>query len=154
MTYHDESKNPGLGHTVFDALSRTRGDWLPFLRPVTYHIEEASGYKMNELLRIRIGLLLPSDGRTNDPHLDFPFPHYTACYYVNDTEGPTVIYDQKSDGTQAWQDAKAAASSNDFTIACSSHPRKNNLVIFDGMRYHASSYPTKTKRMVMTVNYR
>lgn len=154
VTHAGSKGSPGFGHTVLDVPNQIRSAWLPFFKPLVYHIEAANGVPITELIRIRVGLLLPSDGKTNEPHIDFTFPHYTACYYVEDTEGPTVIYDQRSDGSMNYIQAREMAEQGNFTIACANHPKRNSAVIFDGLRFHASSYPITNKRIVITVNYR
>ena len=32
----------------------------------------------------------------HDPHIDFDFPHIASIYYVNDSDGDTIFYNQKT----------------------------------------------------------
>jgi hypothetical protein len=158
VTYKNYGTNSGFVNVVYD-MGGESNDWLPFVKPLVYNIESASGYKMEKLLRIRIGLLLPgsTDKPYNTPHVDFLMSHRTACYYVNDSDGDTVTFDQDIGmiGTDINNDSlESFTQSTDFTVAGRCSPKKNRLYIFDGRRFHASTRPKDhDRRVVITVNY-
>lgn len=160
VTNYSYGDNSGFVHLAYD-LGKSPTEIYPFLLPLVYHITEASGHPLRELLRIRVGLLPKSsdaDYTHNTPHLDFTVPHYTACYYVGDSDGDTVLFNQTAHdmshseiSQQTIQDYVANAN---FTIAKSVSPHKNSACLFDGLRYHSSTKPKQhDKRMVITVNY-
>ena len=92
--------------------------------------------KKHKLLRIKGGLLLSTKTGYNRPHIDFDIPHTTALYYVNDSDGETIFFDENG------------------TITDKIKPEKNKLIIFDGSKMHASSSPTyATNRIVINFNY-
>jgi hypothetical protein len=158
VTYESYGNNSGFVNVVYDMGGKTT-DWLPFVKPLVYHIESASGYTMEKLLRIRIGLLLPGsiDKPHNTPHVDFLMSHKTACYYVNDSDGDTVLFRQDIGMIKDNIDDNVLeqyTKSTDFTVVDRCSPKKNRLYIFDGRQFHASTRPKEhDRRVVITVNY-
>ena len=154
--------NSGLSHVAFDT-GGPMSEWFPFIKPLIYSIEQAHKQKLEKLFRIRVGFLTQTDQpkyEYNTPHVDFLWPHYTACYYVNDSDGDTVVFDQRL--TDVTPEAiginetilKDYTDKTNFTIADRCAPRKNSLCIFDGYRFHASTKPRHhNRRLVITVNY-
>ena len=71
-------------------------------------------------------------------HIDYPFPNTATIFYVNDTDGDTIIYGQDR------LEIKERVS-----------PKANRLVIFDGDILHTGSSPTKHKtRILLNSNFR
>jgi hypothetical protein len=135
--------------------------WLPFIKPIIYSIEEATNQRIEQLLRIRVGLLTKTsepEYNYNTPHVDFLFPHMTACYYVNDSDGDTVEFNQhRSDipGTELNEVVvQQYVADTNFTVAGRCSPKKGRLCVFDGLKFHASTKPKlHDTRMVITINY-
>jgi len=70
-------------------------------------------------------------------HIDFPFPNVATVYYVNDTDGDTIIYGQDR------LEIKERVS-----------PKANRLVIFDGDILHTGCSPIKHKtRILLNSNF-
>ena len=56
--------------------------------------------------------------------------------YLNDSDGDTIIFDEN------------------FKIKKRITPKKNRVVIFDGITYHTGCHPCKNdKRIVLNVNF-
>jgi hypothetical protein len=76
----------------------------------------------------------------NGVHVDLPpeLPHIAAVYYVNGSDGQTIIYEQ---------------CHGDDTAELKEHmrvtPKRGRLVLFDGSRYHCSSQPTINYRCII-----
>lgn len=158
VTNVNYGNNSGFVHAAYD-YGRESSDWYPFIKPMVYAIAEANETTLTQLLRIRVGFLTPTEiAEYNTPHVDFTMGHYTACYYVNDSDGDTVVFDQRltdvaSDNITE-QVLKDYVEQTTFTIASRCEPKKGRVCIFDGMRFHASSKPNHTdRRLVITVNY-
>lgn len=141
----EDDHNSGFYHIIY--LDNTIGthETYNLLIPLILGIEEKTGVRVNQLHRMRLGMLLNNrKGLHDQPHLDFDFPHYTACYYVNDSEGDTFIFDETID------DGKPET----FTIKHRSTPQQGKLTLFDGKHYHASSKPKRdVPRIVLTINF-
>ncbi len=80
----------------------------------------------------------------NGAHVDFTWPHKTALLYINDADGDTVIYNER------WESGVPET----LTVAQDIQPVANRLVLFDGLRLHTGTTPTKTaRRVVLNINY-
>lgn len=161
VTNRNYGNNSGFVHMAYD-FGTQPSDWFPFIKPVIYGIEEATGHKIFQLLRIRVGLLTRTtepDYDYNTPHLDFLEPHYTACYYVSDSDGDTVLFDQtfRDAKRNEWSETvmQDYVKNNSMTIAHRCAPKKGRLCVFDGLRFHSSSKPKQhERRVVITINYK
>jgi 2OG-Fe(II) oxygenase superfamily len=69
-----------------------------------------------------------------DKHVDYNFPHLVLLYYVNTTDGDTILYD------------------NNNEIAERISPKRGRCVLFDGLTLHASSSSTLAPRLVLNTN--
>ena len=75
------------------------------------------------------------------PHKDSSEPHITGNYYLNETDGDTVIYNETT-------------PSKEYTIKERVKPIQNSWHQFDGNYYHSSSAPVNNeKRIVLTYNF-
>ena len=89
----------------------------------------------------------------HNPHVDFYQPHQTALYYVNDSDGDTVIFNETFDDLTVEQAAKYA-DENKFTIKQRISPKKGKMALIDGKYYHASMHPIRaSSRIVITFNF-
>jgi len=87
------------------------------------------------IIRMKSNLLLNTQKTPNTPHIDYNFSHTVLLYYVNDSSGPTIFYD------------------NNFKILKEVSPKKGRMIIFDGSIYHSSTPPsTNDCRCVINFN--
>ena len=107
------------------------------IRPFLLMLKDTVG--CNTILRCRADMVTWSPEEFIHPaHIDFPFPNVATVYYVNDTDGDTIIYGQDR------LEIKERVS-----------PKANRLVIFDGDILHTGSSPTKHKtRILLNSNFR
>jgi hypothetical protein len=159
ITYDGESANPGFVNVIYEHNNAV-SDWYPFIKPLALQIADAIDAPIFKLLRMRVGFLLPGNApaRPATPHVDFFQPHYTACYYINDADGDTVVYNQKLNdiGDQEINQhvVQDYVTKTNFTIAQTSTPRKGSVCVFDGKHFHSSTAPFKyKKRFVLTINW-
>jgi len=125
------------------------------LLPILFIFCEKAKLEFRALLRIRVGLFTqaPSGAQHHNPHVDFSQPHHTAVYYVNDSDGDTVIFNETLDDVSVERSAEHANRGR-FTIAGTVPPQKGKMCVFDGRHYHASSSPTQAaKRIAITFNF-
>lgn len=96
-----------------------------------------------EIKRIRLGMMTKTPTHfTHNPHVDYPFPHMTALFYITTCNGPTLLYDQKFPNDHFLK--------TQYTI----YPEENKVIVFDGLQYHASTTQTdKKQRIVMNINF-
>jgi hypothetical protein len=153
---HEEYSNGedfalSLSHMALDdgpELPRgtTASDVASLLIPLTFTLEEILNKKIKKLLRIRIGFLQPilkSKQKFDfldyvyagdEAHIDFRIPHYTALYYINNSDGDTVVYNE----------TLTSSRPDTFTELTRSTPEKGKVFIFNGDHYHASTRPKES----------
>lgn len=157
VTNENYGSNAGFVHVVYEH-NGIISQWYPFIKPLVYSIAAANGKPVETLLRIRVGCLLKSNRvEHNTPHLDLMWPHTTACYYVNNSDGNTILFNQTKEDigdTVNELELHNYVQYTEFTTAAESIPKKNSVCVFNGARFHASSNPEETdRRLVITVNY-
>jgi hypothetical protein len=136
-----------------DLLQRsTASPYYDMLLPISFAMSELIGKPIKKILRIRLGLILPTNWvepnptikyqqAGEDPHVDFFMPHYTGLYYINDSDGDTVVYNETKE-------------SDSYTKIQQVSPEKGKIFIFDGKHYHSSGTPKHSShRLVATFNF-
>ena len=121
--------------------------YFDFLKPIAYFLEEQLQEKINNLYRIRAVMTCkdPSFGDFyNIPHIDLANPHKTLIYYVNDSDGDTIIFKDRWRGRPDF-----SAKTIEQTIS----PKANRAVIFDGHKYHTGTVPTSNNRIILNMNF-
>lgn len=98
-------------------------------------IAEVAKQPFSDIYRARLGLLYPDGKQHHNPHVDFEFPHTTALYYINDSDGSTHFFDGEN-------------------IIHRQPPEKGRMITFDGQEVHASASPSKGVRIALNVNFR
>lgn len=85
--------------------------------------------------RVKFNLLLKQDfgDHYNQPHIDVPLPNYSMVYYLNDSDGDTVFFNEKYSAEQK--------DPINLTVMQRIKPKKNRAVVFESDRYHASCNP-------------
>ena len=106
--------------------------------------KSCSKLKIKEVdaLQGRSFLQLPTNIKREDvdsPHTDMQFKHFVMLYYVCDSDGDTIIYNEKT------------ISEKGFTVQKKVTPKQGRVVLFDGALYHTAQQPNNNIRCV--VNY-
>ena len=116
------------------------------LRPIIDAAEHYTQSPVNKLLRIRVGLFIKSaDAGSNAPHVDYVDPHKTLLYYVNDSDGDTILYNEFYEKDK---------HKTRFTIKNKVSPKQGRAILFDGLQYHSSSVPiVNDRRVAVNINY-
>ncbi len=96
--------------------------------------------KSVEILRAKANLMLKTNIDTkyhNPPHIDTAQSHDVLLYYVNDSDGDTIIFDSYLGNK----------------IVKKISPKKGRFLYFSGEQYHASSPPVEhDSRIVVNIN--
>lgn len=145
----------GFSHTVWDTDHGKVSDVLPLVAPIVESFQEKSAIKIANFLRIKINLLTPIVNNTpekyNGAHIDRFTPHQTLIYYLNDSDGDTVVFDKTySAGRDYVKD-----STDILPIKQRITPKANSLLhLQNGFTYHSSSNPiTYNKRITININF-
>tara|TARA_B100000965_G_scaffold161962_1_gene134830 strand:+ start:279 stop:797 length:519 start_codon:yes stop_codon:yes gene_type:complete len=138
LTYKDsDTEHTGFCNLIFDIDDGTRKKEMDILLPLLFEaVYKYHSTDLKEIYRIRAVMWVRNQNETpHVPHRDLEYEHYTMVYYVNNSDGPTKIYE-------------------DGCIIDEIEPKKGRAVIFSGDTYHASSTPTESSnRIVLNFNY-
>ena len=164
--FHPESARPGVDfahnyggffHMAYDGQSANPvGSAInAILVPLLFIFCDKAKLEFNALIRVRLGMFArsPVDVKFHNPHVDFYAPHKVALYYVNDSDGDTVIFNETFE-TVSLEQSVRHANEQKFTEAKRIPPKKGRMVAFDGKHYHSSMHPmTHQSRIVVTFNF-
>ena len=151
-TTFEKSNDPMLSTPSFVNLiyhpNNESNPYFDFFKPLLESSLEKTGYELQNLLRMRLGFLLNTKYvmphvryKHNTPHRDFDQEHFTAIYYVNESDGETVIFHEIEPAEK-------------YHPMHKSMPEKGKLLLFNGWHFHASTCPKMfAKRIVLTMNY-
>ena len=113
--------------------------FVPMLRRVCQHLD----IKGMNVIQGRSFLQLPLGLRSTTPdlpHIDMnDKEHLVALYYVCDSEGDTIIYNERK-------------KSLNYTVKEKVTPVKGRIVLFDGSLYHTAEQPKYRSRCVANYN--
>ena len=152
--WKDEELSVGFTHLLLDQ-DGVESFYLPTFQALLDNISDELGGVT--FFRARLALQL-NNGKNcpNLPHTDHDEDHYSALYYLHDSSGDTVFYneyDDVNDGTvaQRWHKAQT----QEYTECMRQTPKANTLFAFDGHQFHASSNPTDNEfRIILNLNFR
>ncbi len=75
------------------------------------------------------------------PHIDIKEDHFVMLYYVCDSDGDTIIYNEQ-------------IKSETYTLQRRVTPKQGRVVLFDGSYYHTAEQPLNNIRCVVNYNLR
>jgi hypothetical protein len=114
-------------------------EYFIFMKPMLLEIEQMIPVEVHQYLRIKFNKMLRIDekysGYYNIPHPDDTEGNntFTMVYYVSDSDGETVLFNEFYD--------KNSPLPEKLTIAQRVAPKKGRIVLFESKRFHASSNP-------------
>ena len=88
-------------------------------------------------------------GDVDTPHVDMAAPHFIMLYYVCDSDGDTIIYNEKTKFDACTPDPKM-----NFTIKKKVSPKQGRVVLFNGIHYHTAEQPNHNLRCIVNYNLR
>ena len=88
---------------------------------------------------------IPKDD-VDSPHVDMIVPHFVMLYYVCDSDGDTLIYNEKTKFAACYPDSEMK-----FTLKKKVSPKQGRVVLFDGIHWHTAQQPNHNLRCI--VNY-
>jgi hypothetical protein len=141
--------------------------------PIVEYIKKSVNIKEKDIILNRAFLQLPLEDKFIKPnhgiHLDNDIEHYVAVYYMFDSDGDTVIFEQskyeihcKSEEKKLFGNAKLLNQANPSTLRLpngkklTEHarvtPKKGRVVLFDGARWHCANQPRNNLRCILNFN--
>jgi len=140
--------SPAFTHKLYSKWEDHKSYAFKVFEPLVTSIENYLD-NTQELIRLRAVLTPYKHGFTsqnfNLPHIDFPCPHLSCVYYVNDSDGDTWMFDQYF---------QANVEPTEYTVKQRITPKPNRLLIFDGLQYHTASNPVNAdSRLILNFNF-
>jgi hypothetical protein len=115
-----------------------------YINPLLHTVEDTIGSKISSMIRVKYNLLLQNPkfnkSNYNVPHLDMFGEHLTALYYVNDSDGDTILFNEKYN---------EGGKPDKLTIRARIAPKKGRMLIFKSDIWHASSNPILSKDRIV-----
>jgi hypothetical protein len=135
---------------VFASEGKIVSPFFEYIAPLIGEYQQLLGEKDTYLQRIKANLLMPQSGpKTQQPHTDGmrlidgvynSIGRKTLLYYVNDSDGDTILYDKYFLGEPLGLVKEHQRIS----------PKKGRAVIFDSNQIHGGTCPTDSDyRMVI-----
>ena len=103
-----------------------------------------------DVLQGRSFLSTPTNISRDDvdtPHVDMVAPHFVMLYYVCDSDGDKIIYNEKTKFDDCAPDPKM-----NYTIKKKVSPKQGRVVLFDGRHFHAAEQPNHNLRCIVNYN--
>ena len=117
------------------------------IEPLLYFMQDKTDIKVKNIYRVRAALTTwsPKD-MAHNAHVDMDFDHKVLLYYVNDSDGDTILYNEVF---EEYEEVR-----KNFTVNKTFTPTKGNALVFNGLTYHSSSKPTKnSKRIIINIDF-
>jgi hypothetical protein len=115
--------------------------------PIVNAFIEKTNLSIKDIFFNRAFLQMPLDEKFikehNGIHIDIPEPHYACVYYVNNSDGDTILYEQTMYNTEFGSKNVELVEHKRVT------PKKGRFVAFDGARYHCSTQPRNGYRCII-----
>ena len=118
---------PGFVHLFQSKSEYIETDYSSFLSQILYNFCQIKQINILSIINSRTFLHIPTTTSGPDNiHVDLEFPHWVCLYYVNDSDGDTILFDDNN------KEIKRVT------------PEKGKIVFFDGSIYHSGT-PSGTK---------
>ena len=144
----DNQGRPGLSHVYVeynddktsDIVSDFHDLFIPMLELACETLEVPSARIVQGRSFMQFPLNLQSD-EDDTPHIDLDegIRHIVVLYYVKDSDGDTVIYNQRTE-------------SDTYTVKQKVTPKQGRVVIFDGGQYHTAQQAINSVRCIVNYN--
>jgi hypothetical protein len=109
--------------------------------------------------RVKINKTTPHFVESKDEfrllHIDKAEQHITIIYYINDSDGDTLIFNDKTNNHYVGKEFMTNENFLDFKnfeLNKNVTPKKGRVVIFDGNLWHYGKYPTNGERNIVNIN--
>ena len=150
--YYKEKENIerkfGFSHTFIKDNGSPTSELANFLKPMFLNILDLTNKE--KIIRAR-AVMTNNVGKSvlYERHVDLYRPHASAIFYINESDGDTILYDKKIFTQEEFDNKK-----NDYSILKKVSPKPNRLLVFDGNTLHSSMSPTKNNtRIIINSNY-
>jgi hypothetical protein len=147
--YTNKQKRPGFSH-YFVIDKKANSDFHNLSLNIIKNSCEKINFNLKQIIQSRSFLQLPLNEKflgegLDTPHIDIEEKHIVILYYVNDSDGDTVIYENKYEKNKE-------VNFKDLKIKKTVSTKQGRVVIFDGHLYHTGQQPKKDIRCIINNN--
>jgi hypothetical protein len=116
--------------------STVMSNWYGNFSKIPQTVLRKLNINLVDILQARLFITVPHKTSLKHyaPHTDLECEHLALIYYVNDSDGNTVFFDDKN------------------KIIESVTPKKGRIVLFDGHHLHAGGFPSNNPRCIVNYN--
>jgi len=144
-----QNQRPGFKHS-FLLNQKINSDHYNLILPIVNESCKKINFNFKKIIRSKSFLQLPLNLNNNynldSPHIDTFEKHLVVLYYVLDSDGDTVIFDNKYGQT------KEQIKFDDLNEIKRITPKQGRVVIFDGHYFHSAYQPKSNIRCVINCN--
>ena len=90
---NQKNNPPGFNHFFYEKNTPV-SNYFQLIYPLVLSITSQSSIPSNRLFRMRANLSLANGQGAMMPHIDSFHQHWVAIYYVNDSDGDTIIFNE------------------------------------------------------------
>ena len=145
-TNFDPYRGSQFNHLFFIAHKQLSPHWDMVLDTFKFFCDK-NNIMPWAITRAKANLTFPdphiNSQHTEAPHTDHSWPHYVFLYYINDSDGDTILYNEKFD------DNKEVVLTEQARVS----PKAGRAILFDGLHYHSPLTPTKNYRAVINLTF-
>lgn len=129
--------HPAFGDAFFVPEKNILKPYTYPLLEVLYRLGNFTNTIVEGILKCRVFVHLPSPNPGPDEiHIDTLDDHYVCLYYVNDSEGDTILFEDDKE-----------------TEITRVTPKKGRIVFFEGSIYHCSTRPATKTRAILNFDF-
>ena len=145
---YDSQHRAALGHQYVEIDDDDKSEitsvyhhlFIPMLSKACQHLKmpEVEVLQGRSFLQFPLNL---NSSKDDTPHIDLDEgdEHIVVLYYVIDSDGDTIIYNERTE-------------SSSYTEKQRVSPKQGRVVIFDGGQYHTAQQPSNGTRCVVNYN--
>ena len=129
------NKVEGFSSNIFwdNNLNITNIKYFSYFFQILYYFTFSQNINLERIINARL-FLLPSSSKPltlfESIHTDQDNPHWVCIYYINDSDGDTVFFNEQK------EEIKRVS------------PKKGRIIFFDGQILHTGSTPSKTRVLI------
>jgi hypothetical protein len=152
---NQKNNPPGFNHFFYEKNAPT-SNYFQLVYPLVLSITSQANIPFNRLYRMRANLTVANQKTDSDmlmPHIDSFHKHWVAIYYVNDSDGDTIIFNETNETYDSGESDIKRIKDNKFTIKHRVTPKKGKLIAFPGYYYHTASFCKESDyRCLLNIN--
>lgn len=153
---NQKNNPPGFNHFFYEH-NKSISNFFEMVYPIILNLNShIKNKETNRLIRMRANLTLSNQSVDMDkfmPHIDSFFPHYVAIYYVNDSDGDTIIFNESNEDYDSGEKDINLIKHGTFTVQKRIKPKQGKILVFPGKFYHTASFCKNSEyRCLININ--